>query len=451
MSLYALVRNSYDPVTKCFHLSEDDIEKEGHLDGNLCRCTGYKPILKAAKTFIVEDLKGQLISDSTSGSSVVDDDQKDIPYHSEMSKDVNKVKPFSCGRPGGCCRDVKMPAVGLGSPASSPEVLVLSDDSSDSLESDMTSSASSVSDDESKAPKKAQSMPTYDFKAYSPHTELLFPPALRKFNKSAIYFGDSKRVWLRPVTIQQLLQIKDSFPSAKLVGGSSEVQVEVRFKNTPFAVSVYISEIDELKGIKIPETEAAFAAMTELVIPANTPLTDVEETCKLIYAKLGQRAQVLEATRKQLRYFAGRQIRNVASLAGNIATASPISDMNPVLLAAKATLTCESMSKGKFQLPLATFFVSYRTTSLPADAIITHVHIPLAKPGSREITKAYKQAKRKDDDIAIVTSSFRVRLDDNGMVEDITLAYGGMAPTTVEAINTKKMLMGRLVSSCLVK
>src|SRR5271169_4520676 len=87
MSLYALIRNAYDPRTKCFHLSESDIELEGHLDGNLCRCTGYKPILKAAKTFITEDLKGQLILDSISKPypSLQENDQKDIPYQSEMS------------------------------------------------------------------------------------------------------------------------------------------------------------------------------------------------------------------------------------------------------------------------------------------------------------------------------------------------------------------------------
>ena len=60
MSLYALIRNSYDPVIKEFRLDESDIELEGHLDGNLCRCTGYKPILQAAKTFITEDLKGTI-------------------------------------------------------------------------------------------------------------------------------------------------------------------------------------------------------------------------------------------------------------------------------------------------------------------------------------------------------------------------------------------------------
>ncbi len=482
MSLYALIRNAYDSSTKCFHLSESDIELEGHLDGNLCRCTGYKPILKAAKTFITEDLKGQLILDSVSkhDTSLQDEDQNGIPYRSEVSN--GSSKQFSCGRPGGCCRDSNIPATGLGK-NSSPD-LSPSDESGDgeSLESDMTSSATSAEslEQDSKVPtvgasygkpmksrqeakigeqvegskrtavsldapisNNARKMPIYNFKSYSPQTELLFPPALRKFAQEPVCYGDSKRLWLRPITLQQLIEIKNAYPSAKLVSGSSEVQVEVRFKNTPYAVSVYISEIDELCGIEIPSNDAMLSTMRELVIGGNASLTDVEDACTLIYSKLGRRAQVLEAARKQLRYFAGRQIRNVASLAGNIATASPISDMNPVLLAAGTTLTCKSAAKGDFVLPLASFFVGYRTTTLPADAVITHIRIPLAPPSVLQVTKAYKQAKRKDDDIAIVTAGFSVRLNTVGDVESVHLSYGGMAPKTVEAAKTMNYLLGK--------
>jgi xanthine dehydrogenase/oxidase len=400
MSLYAMIRNSYNPITKCFHLSESDIEMEGHLDGNLCRCTGYKPILKAAKTFITEDLKGQLISDFTERDSASHEKLPDIPYRSEMASGSLR-SPSSCGRPGGCCRDPVMPAAGIAA-SSPPEASSSSEGDHESSESDMTSSISSVegSDGEGKVPTSGatygkpmksrekdnaegiktttnlevpiapqiRKVPQYEFKPYSPNTELVFPPSLRKMTKTAIFYGDSAKMWLRPVTLEQLLEIKNAFPSAKLVGGSSEVQVEVKFKNTPFAVSVYVSEIDELKGIALPDD---LDSMTELTIGANTSLTDVESTCKMLFSKLGQKAQVLEAARKQLRYFAGRQIRNVASLAGNIATASPISDMNPVLLAANAHLVAQSVAKGTFTLPLSTFFVAYRTTSLPVDAVIT--------------------------------------------------------------------------------
>jgi xanthine dehydrogenase/oxidase len=140
-------------------------------------------------------------------------------------------------------------------------------------------------------------------------------------------------------------------------------------------------------------------------------------------------------------------------------TASPISDMNPVLLAAGATLGCRSVARGAFTLPLASFFIAYRETALPPDAVITHIHIPLAKPDILQVMKAYKQAKRKDDDIAIVTgthfavyskckltlliAAFRVRLSDDGLVQEVSLAYGGMAAKTVEAVNTMTLLLGR--------
>ncbi len=216
--------------------------------------------------------------------------------------------------------------------------------------------------------------------------------------------------------------------------------MEVKFKNSSFPISVYVSDVKELRGVEIPTD---LYSMEELTIGANTPLTEVECICKDLSIKLGHRGFVLEAIRKQLRYFAGRQIRNVASLAGNIATASPISDINPVLMACAASLTAQSRSKGKISLPMTTFFTGYRTTTLPPDAVITQIHIPIPSSGTKEVTKAYKQAKRKDDDIAIVTAAFRVRLDDAGAISEISLAYGGMAPKTVEAKETIRLMLGK--------
>jgi xanthine dehydrogenase/oxidase len=172
-------------------------------------------------------------------------------------------------------------------------------------------------------------------------------------------------------------------------------------------------------------------------------LTDVERVCATIYSKLGPRAFALEALRKQLRYFAGRQIRNVASLAGNIATASPISDSAPVLLAAQARLVVKTLQRGAFDLPLSSFFLGYRKTALPEDGVITHIVVPLAPEGTPEVIKAYKQAKRKDDDIAIVTSGLRVSSTKGGLVESCSFAFGGMAPTTVLAFKTQQAVLGK--------
>jgi xanthine dehydrogenase/oxidase len=119
------------------------------------------------------------------------------------------------------------------------------------------------------------------------------------------------------------------------------------------------------------------------------------------------------------------QIRNTATIAGNIATASPIADINPALVGVGAKVIVQSLSKGPQEISMREFFLGYRTTALPADAVITRIVMPLQPPDGREIVKAYKQAKRKDDDIAIVTAGLRVRLGEGNRVEDICLAYGG--------------------------
>jgi xanthine dehydrogenase/oxidase len=447
LSLYALIRNSYDPVSKVFKLSASDLELEGHLDGNLCRCTGYKPILAAAKTFIVEDLKGEIVESGSQAmaDTAVNKDGKHVPYRSEViTGDALKKSAVSCGRPGGCCRDKPSASRDCSGGESSEET---TDDTTNSAAEEESSASSQSREGETEitgtGAKSEKGGVKVTFTPYIPSTELIFPPALWKFRKTPICYGSSKKIWISPTTLDQLLAIKNLDPTVKLVGGASEVQVEVRFKNSQFAACVYVSEIEELGDMYVPASKAEVASMTELVVGSNTSLTELEYACKSLYQKLGRRGLVLEACRKQLRYFAGRQIRNVASLAGNLATASPISDMNPVLLAARATVMARSLAASESPLPMDSFFISYRKTSLPPDFVITKIRIPIPPPDMREIVKAYKQAKRKEDDIAIVTAAFRVRLNDLDEVEDISLAYGGMAPLTTEARSAMKALQSR--------
>ncbi|KAF7567386.1 XdhB, Xanthine dehydrogenase, molybdopterin-binding subunit B [Pyrenophora tritici-repentis] len=471
MSLYAVVRNAYDPETKKFHLSAREIEMEGHLDGNLCRCTGYKPILQAAKTFVTEDLKGQLAEEDEPTTADAEKYEKDvIDLTRNGCAGPSKV---SCGRPGGCCRDTPsdssstdtksetssppteptsasedehVPAILDARKQPSVDAAISGADYAKPLKSKETGAAAesktATSTTIAPAGNSEKGVPKIEFLEYVPETELIFPPALWKYEPQPLCYGNEKKIWFRPTRLEQLVELKDAYPSAKLVGGASEVQVEVRFKNSDFSVSVYVSDIPELKQTRLP-MDAELEAAKELVIAANTPLTELEELCKNIYAKLGKRAMVLEALRKQLRYFAGRQIRNVASLAGNIATASPISDANPVLIAAGATLEAVNKKDGSVDLPMSKFFIAYRTTTLPPDAALHRIRIPFALQGSREVLKAYKQAKRKDDDIAIVTAAFRVRLDSDGLVEDSSIVFGGMAPMTKESPKTQSALLGK--------
>lgn len=417
MSLYAVIRNAYDPTTGSFDLSEEEIEMKGHLDGNLCRCTGYKPILQVAKTFVQEDLKGQLADSKTTLSESSEDHTGKVEEYSPHSQSSSTTS--SCGRPGGCCRDGPSTTC---SPPSSPA----------SEGSSRTSFSSTKS-------SSKFTIPQFDLIPYSPASEIIFPPSLHRHVNLPICYGDVERVWLRPVTLTQLVDILAVFPMAKLVCGASEMQVDVRFKDSHFPVSVFVGDIDELATIFVPEDPTK---LSELVVGGNASLSDVEETCRQLGAQLGKRGTTLAAMAKVLRYFAGRQIRNAASLAGNIATASPISDMNPLLLAVNATVVTLS-PEGERSIPMNSMFLGYRKTALPEGAVITKIRIPVPSPNVLQITKSYKQAKRKDDDIAIVTAAFCVTFDGDGVITHASLAYGGMAPTTVIAHQTGASICGR--------
>ncbi|KAF2622587.1 xanthine dehydrogenase [Macroventuria anomochaeta] len=363
MSLYALLRNTDAPT-------EHDIEEA--FDGNLCRCTGYRPILDAAQSFSVKTGCGKAKANGGGGCC--------------MEKNG--------ANGGGCCK---------------------------------TNGANS--DDQ---PIKRFTPP--GFIEYKPDTELIFPPQLRKHEFRPLAFGNKRKRWYRPTTLQQLLDIKNAHPSAKLIGGSTETQIEIKFKGMNYSASVFVGDIPELRQFNFNDDH--------LEIGGNVVLTDLERICEDAVEHYGkERGQPFATILKQIRYFAGRQIRNVGTPAGNLATASPISDLNPVFVATNATLVAKSLKETK-EIPMSAFFKGYRQTALPPDAIIASLRIPVAKEKG-EYIRAYKQSKRKDDDIAIVNAALRVALDDEHTVQDVSLVYGGMAPTTIVAKKATDFLHGR--------
>ena len=344
---------------------------EEAFDGNLCRCTGYRPILDAAQSFTALKGCGKALANGGTGCC--------------MDKQ---------GGSGGCCKQ---------------------------------SSADTADGD---GPKFTPP----DFISYNPGTELIFPPHLHKHEYRPLVLGNKKKKWYRPVTLEQLLEIKAVHPDAKIIGGSTETQIEVKFKAMKYSASVYVGDIPELRQYSLKDDH--------LEIGANVSLTDLESICDEALDRYGPfRGQPFSAIKKQLRYFAGRQIRNVASPAGNLATASPISDLNPVFVATNTVLVAMSLGE-VIEIPMNQFFKGYRSTALPANAIIFGLRIPVASEKG-EYLRAYKQSKRKDDDIAIVNAALRVSLSPSHDVLSVNLVFGGLAPMTVSARNAEAFLIGK--------
>lgn len=277
-----------------------------------------------------------------------------------------------------------------------------------------------------------------------PTQELIFPPKLRLHLQqcgqqppSAATFNGSRVTWHAPVSLKQLLQLKHDHPEARIIFGNTEVGIETKFKQQHYPVMIYGGEVQELHYIR--------EGRDGVEVGAGVRLAELDEYCQDKVRQGEHRYGVLAAVAEMLRWFAGNQIRNVSSWAGNVATASPISDLNPIWAASGARLTLHSQRDGLQMISVADFFLGYRKTALRPGHIIQSIHVPFLAP--REYFWAQKQSKRRDDDIAIVNAAFRVKLDEHHCITDASLAYGGMGATTLTSKTTARLLIGQRVTA----
>jgi xanthine dehydrogenase/oxidase len=123
--------------------------------------------------------------------------------------------------------------------------------------------------------------------------------------------------------------------------------------------------------------------------------------------------------------------------------------MNPMLAALGAKLVVSSVSSdddsiSRRCIDVTDFFVKYRTVDLKPNEIVERIEVPVLDDVF-DYLRPFKQARRREDDISIVTSGMRIRIgisEDKYIIKQIALAYGGMAPMTVMAVETAKAMTG---------
>ncbi len=143
-------------------------------------------------------------------------------------------------------------------------------------------------------------------------------------------------------------------------------------------------------------------------------------------------------TAELLDRFAGEQVRAVATVAGNLANASPVGDGPPALLALDARLVLRRRDRRR-ELPLERFFLDYRRTALEPGELIETVLVPRPAPGTRLVFE--KVSRRRDQDIATVSAGIALAVE-NGRVAQVRLAFGGMAAIPVRARAAEAALQG---------
>lgn len=241
-----------------------------------------------------------------------------------------------------------------------------------------------------------------------------------------LFYSDTEHLFYRPIRLQDVLELLQQHPTATLVAGATDLGLEMSYHRQTFPILISLEAVAELKQIDVtPEW---------VEIGAAVPLTRIETQLQGLFPSLDE----------MLHWFAARQVRNRATIGGNLGTASPIGDLPPVLLALDAEVRLASI-EGERILPLAQFFKGYRQTELQPGEVIVAVRVPrsIASGAVRRLSQSYKIGKRGTDDISIVAAAFTIGLNREHQIVHARLAYGGVAATPVRAIEVEAALVGQ--------
>ncbi|KAJ1186484.1 hypothetical protein NDU88_003265 [Pleurodeles waltl] len=361
MSMYTLLRNHPEPTMQQINEA---------LAGNLCRCTGYRPIVDGCKTF------------------------------------CNKLP---------CCQ------------ASSNEDCCLNQRGEETSPSEQDVNV------------RTSLFNAEEFAPLDPTQDLIFPPELmllaEEHPQRKLVFQGERIQWIAPSSLSELLELKALHPKAPLIVGNTSLGPDMKFKGVFHPVLLFPARLAEMNIVRFTEKGLTLGAACTLAL-----MKDI--LSKAVSELVTEEAKIFRALLLQLTTLGGQQIRNTASLGGNIISRASTSDLNPVLAAGGCTLTMASKERTRMIPVNETFFAGSGKAVIESDEILVSVHIPYSTEW--EFVSALRQAQRKENALPIVNAGMRVRFKANtDVIEDLCIFYGGVGFTTVSARNTCQKITGR--------
>ena len=228
------------------------------------------------------------------------------------------------------------------------------------------------------------------------------------------------RSYYSPKSLSDLSDLRQRYPDAVLLSGGSDIGLWVTKQNRVLASLISLSDLPEL--VQITSTT------THLEIGAAATYSDALPALEDHFPDFGE----------LLRRVGSVQIRNVGTLGGNIATASPIGDSIPPLMALGASVVLRQGGRTR-EVNLDDFFLGYRRTAIAPGELIEKIRVPIY--GDRRFFRTYKISKRFDQDISSVCAAYSLELDGR-RVNDVRICYGGMAATPKRASQCESALIG---------
>ena len=239
--------------------------------------------------------------------------------------------------------------------------------------------------------------------------------------------------YFEPKSISEALSVLVKHGAeAKVIAGGTDVMVDIKFKEEPGSL-VSIKKLPGMSGIK--ENGGS------LRIGALATIRDLE-TNALVREKL----PVLWEAAHQ---FASLQVRNTATIGGNICRASPSGETLAPLLVLEATGKC-AFSDGEKSQPFTSFFQGPGKSVLGAKGLLTEIDVPYPAAGSKSVY--LKHAVRGAMDIAMVGVAVLITPDPGkNNMQDVRIGLGAVAPTPIRAPKTEALLRGKPLTAALLK
>ena len=208
-------------------------------------------------------------------------------------------------------------------------------------------------------------------------------------------------------------------PDATLIAGATDVGLWITKQFRALPQTAFLHRAKDLQAIEITATEIRIGAMASM-----TEVLAVMAIHHPSYAEL-------------IRRYGSVQVRNAATIGGNIANGSPIGDNPPALIALGATLHLRRGAVRR-EMPIEAFFIGYGKQNRAPGEFVEAVSLPRNAPA----LKCYKISKRFDQDISALCGAFNITVE-VGKVQAARIAFGGMAGIPKRALAVEAALMGQ--------
>ncbi|MFO0838459.1 MAG: xanthine dehydrogenase family protein subunit M [Phycisphaerae bacterium] len=212
-------------------------------------------------------------------------------------------------------------------------------------------------------------------------------------------------------------------PEARPLAGGTDLVVDLKTGRTRVSNLVSLRRIADLRGIALDDQGLRIGALTTIAELLRSQ------------AVRERFAPLIDAARDM----ASTQVRNLATVGGNIASAVPCADLPPILMVLNASLSVWSTA-GLREIPIDSFFRGPRATALRPGELIVVVRVPFIQRGSGG---AYARLAMRDGNAIAVTSvAAGVRLE-NARISEARIALGAVAPTPLLVPSAAAFLAGK--------